>query len=372
MPAEVLSSMTKRFATSLLAIALLALCACSRAGDVSPATPAPMSDAMKTALQKDDVVALRKLLDAGESKDAMNEDASWPAITQAAIAPEGRCLDLLIERGADLDLRVEDRKTAMMMAAMFGFTRNVLALLDAGANERNDPEGWTPLAVAAFIGKVELAEALLKRSADPFADAGTLGTPLHAAARALSGHDAEMTALLLRYVPPDSNIDPKDTMGFSPLAVAVSSGSAEAVRLLLDAGADPNFKLDGQGSVLHLASYISGVDEIAALVKAGADVNVVDASRHTPLHKAIMFGNVENAKCLIDAGAELDVRDEDGNTPLHLAAHAVWPKLNRETRIACVDLLVSRGADKTIKNNDGDTPLDLAVWLEVRSLLKDD
>ncbi|RBR24477.1 uncharacterized protein FIESC28_02673 [Fusarium coffeatum] len=115
----------------------------------------------------------------------------------------------------------------------------------------------------------------------------------------------------------------------------------DAVKLLLDAGADPNFPRDqirinpigitteGGANVLHglaAPAKYGGVrreipedrlDACFALVfAAGANVTQVDDEGMTPLHRAM---TPLAAKLLLDAGADPFALDNNGLTPLHVA-----------------------------------------------------
>ena len=76
----------------------------------------------------------------------------------------------------------------------------------------------------------------------------------------------------------------------TPLGEAASKGHNEVIRILLDAGADPNVGEKGLGK------------------------------GWTPLHLAVQGGHEATAKLLLDAGANPDEEDDYGSTPLHYAA----------------------------------------------------
>jgi ankyrin repeat protein len=163
-------------------------------------------------------------------------------------------------------------------------------------------------------------------------------TALHMAA---SYSNLEATKLLLE-AGADVNAraqHPKHNIGVTALgfAVCVHAGSAslKLVSLLLEAGADVTLKLaadDGDGLGLNfdtvLGYYASGIHANAEVVKmlldAGADPNGQDSLYgRTPLHNvAILCGDegVEIGKLLLEYGADpLLTEFEDGETPLDYA-----------------------------------------------------
>ncbi len=74
-----------------------------------------------------------------------------------------------------------------------------------------------------------------------------------------------------------SAVNEKDAQGHTPLHLAVGRGDLETVRVLLDAGANPNAQDQDGVTPLTLAKSYAGTGEIAdALVKAGADPKILD------------------------------------------------------------------------------------------------
>jgi ankyrin repeat protein len=91
----------------------------------------------------------------------------------------------------------------------------------------------SPLMMAALKGQLELVKKLVDRGADVNK---TGWTPLHYAAT--GGHLEIMSLLLDRY----AYIDAESPNGTTPLMMAAQYGSAAAVKLLLEAGADPTLR----------------------------------------------------------------------------------------------------------------------------------
>ena len=91
----------------------------------------------------------------------------------------------------------------------------------------------SPLMLAALAGDVELCRLLIARDADVNK---TGWAPLHYAAT--NGHLEVMRLLLDEH----AYIDAASPNGTTPLMMAAHYGSASAVKLLLEAGADPTLK----------------------------------------------------------------------------------------------------------------------------------
>lgn len=75
--------------------------------------------------------------------------------------------------------------------------------------------------------------------------------------------------------------------------------SPECVKMLLDAGADPN-ALDDKGKTpLHVAAQTGGKRSITILLDYGTDVNATTVYGVTALHTSFYFGTVGTATALL-------------------------------------------------------------------------
>ena len=103
---------------------------------------------------------------------------------------------LILDNGADVDLRGIDGATALIVASTFGHTDIVKLLLDNGAsiNERGGPGGAAALYGAAKEGHLNAVEILLQQGATVDIRNTEARTPLH---EAVLGGYAEITRLLL-------------------------------------------------------------------------------------------------------------------------------------------------------------------------------
>jgi beta-lactamase regulating signal transducer with metallopeptidase domain len=94
----------------------------------------------------------------------------------------------------------------------------------------------------------------------------------------------------------------------SPLIGAARSGKMLIAQYLLDHGADANQPVPGDGSPLIVAAQLGRLDLVALLVQRGADVNLAVAGDENPLMNAAQNGHLEVVKFLIDKGADIHAR----------------------------------------------------------------
>ena len=144
---------------------------------------------------------------------------------------------------------------------------------------------------------------------------------------------------------------------------AVSAGSNDIVKLLLDNGADADVvwhRKPCKITPLHLACELGHFDIAVLLLEGGANPNVNPMARGpgrtdgTPLHVACELGRLDIAALLLERGANPDATNVYLETPLHLACEN---GANSEV----VKMLANSNPETCLaKTSKGSTPLDLA------------
>jgi len=142
----------------------------------------------------------------------------------------------------------------------------------------------------------------------------------------------------------------RDGTTFETLPLEMVNQSLDAAKMLVDAGADPNKKGDGDVLALHNAA----LDVANFLLDAGADVNKIGYEECSPLMYEVYMKNHDTARLFIAHGANVNYqRQLDGFCALHFSAQ------KRDADM--IDILLNAGADTSLKNDDGKTPLDIAI-----------
>jgi ankyrin repeat protein len=221
-------------------------------------------------------------------------------------------LELLIRRGADTCLQQPvTGSTSLHMAALRGLTARCKMLLAGGsvrALHLRTATGSTPAWVAVAQGHTAVLNVLQEHGADLHGRRGVGTTLLHYAVRNPAGavHVETLAYLLSKGLNPNAAL----SSGVTPLHLAVEKSSLEAVRLLLDQGADVN-AVDrlGRSALLGAAtlssSSSSSVDIVKLLIEREADVNASSVWQ-SPLLAAVLSGSVQCVQALINAGADVN------------------------------------------------------------------
>jgi ankyrin repeat protein len=110
--------------------------------------------------------------------------------------------------------------------------------------------------------------------------------------------------------------------GWAPLHLAAAFAGPDAVRLLLEHGAHAHqvSRNPQRNQPLHAAVTLGDSEEaVRLLLEAGADVNATQAGGFTALHQAAASGKLEIIAVLLEHGARRDARCDQGKLPCDYA-----------------------------------------------------
>jgi uncharacterized protein len=176
---------------------------------------------------------------------------------------------------------------------------------------------------------------------------------------AAEGHAEAVEVLLKAGAKPNST----SKAGFSPLIFAAQNGDVKTVEGLLAGGADMEYAAP-PGMTALLVAMGSRKLKVAQLLLTigGADLTAKDRNGNTLLHSAAQLGDLDMATALIAKGADVNAKTErpqggrgggrgpaGEQTPVMLAA--------RGNHVDVMHALIAAGADPKLKAQDGTTLL---------------
>lgn len=305
---------------------------------------------------------IAKLLDKGANIEAKSY---WgdreTALHFATLEGQEAVVKILVERGAELEIKSQSRSTALHFAVEFEKEPIVKFLIDNGANVntqrdneignsaihlaiQNEDEGIlllllengakitsrnrcgdTALHLAvADISRHEMVKVLLEKGADPAARNQRHETPIHIAA---TNNNTEAVFRMLR-MGAAAVINARDADNNTPLLCAAASSeiidikSVSSNRLsrhrsferLNRKNTDPVH--DARAASIAIEATKNEI--IRMFLENGADVNHQGKHQQTALHLAAVNGYEDMARILIEKGADITLKDENNFTALDL------------------------------------------------------
>ncbi len=232
-------------------------------------------------LLNNDIEQFETALEDGISSDTKN-GYGMPVIILSASNGYLEFVQLLLNHDVDVNAINNVGATALHYIALNTESNTnehsiVELLLSNGADvDIKDGNGDTPLTIASFRGKSDLAKLLIDAGAD---------------------------------------VSEKNNRDFTALMLASQSASIELVKILLDAGADVDADRPRGGTALSVASDKGLVEVAEVLLDHGADINFQDAAGGlTPLHLAAYMGKAEMVEFLVEQGADVTLIAQNGYT----------------------------------------------------------
>ena len=148
------------------------------------------------------------------------------------------------------------------------------------------------------------------------------------------------------------NIEARDDHGRTALHLAAYTANRQAMRLLVDAGADPNALENDRYDILTIAAVANDLETLRLALKLGGNpANVTSRYDGTALIAAAHLGHVAVVKTLIAAGAPLDHVNNLNWTAL---IESIVLGRGGERHTATLEALVEAGANVNLA--DGHPP----------------
>jgi ankyrin repeat protein len=210
---------------------------------------------------------------------------------------------------------------ALLLAARSGRTAMAVFLSEKGADPNANAAGYTALHAAVLMGDLDVVKALVARGANP-------NIQLTKAAPVRRGNQELALPVAL--------------MGATPFLLAAKFADVEILRVLAAAGGNPGIAMKSGTTPLMAAAGFGmsagggnrrgvgnryttvessndeekeALDAVRILLDLGADVNGADPSGNTALHGAAAQGYKTVVQYLVDKGGNLAAKNKRGQSP---------------------------------------------------------
>ena len=342
-------------------------------------------------------------------------------LMQASIVGSAQIVELLLQAGADPNMSMKtpiDKSistiseilfgkeihfvvneaigcTALILACEYGHLEVVQLLLKANANPNHEHEGTgiTALIIAVQEGFSDIVQQLLEYGADPNIRDKNGCTAIHyimilddtetpkSSKKTMSDKLEILQLLIVRGI----NVNIMDETGRTALMMASIDGFTEVVKLLLQAGADPNIEQHIPVKELFITSNLPETHTIGltALMCASLQMNsevtdlLLQANANPNQENALALmiaaeqGYPDIVQQLLEYGADPNsISDINGFTALH---NVLDSRTKTAIKLTLIQQLIEKGANIiNIQNEDGLTALMMATddgLLEIVELL---
>jgi ankyrin repeat protein len=302
---------------------------------------------LMTAARTGKLEAVKLLVAAGANVNAKEASREQTPLMWATAHRHVDVMKTLIAAGADVRARSKSGFTPLLFAAQAADVATTRVLLGAGVSiNEAATNGTTALMVATNGGQTAYAKFLLDEGADP--NLGPGYTPLHVVAGAeghVSREEEGMSKLdfakllLAKGANPNfratRSVQRTGFLGATPFFMAAWAADTTLMRVLVDAGADPNVPTTAGTTPLMAAAGIlhsmgsdntKEADALAAVklcFELGNDVRAVNTSHgDTALHGAVyrgIEGGASIIEFLVEKGADIEAVNKRNWTPLLVA-----------------------------------------------------
>lgn len=207
--------------------------------------------------------------------------------------------ELLVLKGADVNLNIEREETPLIAAAAYGHINLIKYFFAQGAElNSSSPKFGNALIIAANKGHIETVKFLITNGAKVNQIFPNHGNALIAASH--NGYIKIVKYLLTL----DININAQNNGYGSALISAARNGHNDVITLLIENGANINAQTNGSGSALVAAARNGHLSTVKLLTARGVDVNLYTKGFGTALEAASKHNHNDIVTFLNSKGAK--------------------------------------------------------------------
>lgn len=249
-------------------------------------------------------------------------------------------LQLLLEHGADINVKDHDERSALFHASEYCNAPTMKLFIDHGA-DINDPDKNAKIALIRCLKVLTHEEQNVLNAIETLLSAGVDVNEQDSFGQTPAG-----IAFYSRKLDRIRLIAPKVQGRFWKGAeedFRNAIDNTELVQLYIDAGADVNAGRKFGWNLLINAVGKGSVQTVQLLIKAGADVNAADSNGATPIMAAVMRNQPEMVRVLIAAGGKIENTKIDLLKTSLVAGHFDTAQILLGARVANQKELTLRG-----------------------------
>ena len=283
------------------------------------------------AVKNNNYKGVKSLLEQKADPNSVDEDGDY-LLMYAALYSSVECMQLLIEKGSNVNAKNKIDETALMWSVHDVAKMKLLIEHGADVNAKAKT-GNTPLLIASIgHGKYDAVKLLIDKGADALAVNNRKENALTRAS--LFGDTTTVSLLLSRGI----DINALSTDSTTALLNAALNVNSRVVIQLLERGADPDKICFFGLTALSASVTINDRESVKAILKKAKKINIQGGGGVTPLMWAVYneHDNVDIINALLEKGADVNIKSSDGSTALSWAL--------KKGNTATVDLLKKAGA----------------------------